>query len=77
VGTSITAWAVQQRCQMLMAMQNNHWAPALPPLPGSIAAKNLAARAAMAKMSQMAGMQIPLAPKPPAATGSVSLGMRS
>jgi len=75
VGTSITAWAVQMRCQMLMAMQNNHWTPALPPLPGSVAAKNLAMKQSQNKMNQMAGMQmpIPLLPLPPPATGTARL----
>jgi len=77
VGASITAWAVQQRCKMLMAMQNDKWVPALPPLPGSIAAKKLEEKNAAAKsmnsmmaMAGMPGMKMPTLPVPPPATGS-------
>ncbi len=49
VGTTITAWARQLKCTMLMAMQTGRdgagkWVPALPPIAGSVAAKNLAGR---------------------------------
>jgi YHYH protein len=49
VGTTITAWAQQLKCTMLMAMLtttggDSHWVPALPKLPMSVAAKNLAAK---------------------------------
>lgn len=58
VGTTITAWAQQLKCNMLMAMQTNNgetpkWVPALPPVPGSIAARNLSA-----KQMAMPGMDI-------------------
>lgn len=67
-GSAITAWAQQLRCKMLMSIQvaqdgTSHWVPALPPVPGSLAARNLAMQSSMPGM-QMAAVRLPLHPHP-------------
>jgi hypothetical protein len=49
VGATLSAWSQQLRCKMLMSIQiaangKPQWVPALPPIAGSLAARNLAAR---------------------------------
>ena len=66
VGATITAWAQQLKCKMLMSVQladakGPVWVPALPPVPGSVSAKNLEAMAAKQKVApdmSMPGMNM-------------------
>jgi hypothetical protein len=48
VNATLTAWSQQLKCKMLMGIQmaangTSHWVPAIAPVPGSLAARNLAA----------------------------------
>jgi hypothetical protein len=71
VGGTLTAWSQQLKCKMLMAIQiaangKPQWVPALPPVPGSLAARNLAAQQAAA----MPAMDMAAMPAPPSPTAS-------
>jgi YHYH protein len=67
VGGTLTAWSQQLKCKMLMAIEvaqdgTPHWIPALPPIPGSLAAHNLAAQQRQAAMPGMDMAAILLTP---------------
>jgi hypothetical protein len=71
VNATLTAWSQQLKCKMLMGIQmaqngsqngTSLWIPALPPVPGSLAARNLAAMHAQTSMPGMNMAAMPPAP---------------
>jgi hypothetical protein len=64
VGGTLSAWSQQLKCKMLMSIQiaqngTPRWIPALPPVPGSLAARNLAAQQPPTPMPTMDMAAIP------------------
>lgn len=61
---TVTAWAQELKCKMLMAFQGGakpQWVPALPPVPGSVSAKNLAAaQGSMPGMNMADNASVPM-----------------
>jgi hypothetical protein len=79
VDATLSAWSQQLKCKMLMGIQmaangTPHWVPAIAPVPGSLAARNLAAMQ-LRNSTTMPGMNMAAMPMPAAAKTKLQPGM--